>query len=193
VPVGDFARAVLQGGAAAGLQVREGGPLPWLSGRGHLEPGARGTPATILARLAGIYAELGGDTALLASKRSSRPKIDLFLGDAVAVEVDEIQHFTTARLRTLSHYGGLDVGFDIDVYRTLCGEHARRADAYRRAKTAADFPFPGGRTGQRAYLDAVRDLLGPANGWTVVRVATPDENLEAAVQDLLAAAERLGL
>jgi very-short-patch-repair endonuclease len=156
-----------------------------------LEPGAQRTPAALLATLATIHAELGGDATLLASKRLSRPKLDLFLGDAVVVEVDEIQHFSSARLRTLSHYDGLEVGFDVDLYRALCAEHARRADAYRRAKTATEFPFPGGRTAQRAYLDAARDLLGPANGWTVLRIAAPDGDHEAVVRDLLVAAARL--
>jgi hypothetical protein len=191
VPDGDFAWAVLQGGIAAGLPLREGAQLPWLSGRGHLEPGARSAPAEIQARLAGIHAELGGDAALLASKRASRPKVDVFLGDAVAVEVDEFQHFTTSRPLTLAHYDGLEDAFDVDGYKALCAEHGWRADAYRRAKPAAEFPFPGGRTAQRAYLDAARDLLGPAHGWTVVRIAAPEGDLEAAVRDLLDAAARV--
>jgi hypothetical protein len=144
-----------------------------------------------LVRLATIHAELGGDAALLASKRTSRPKVDLILGDAMAVEVDEFQHFTTSRLRTLGRYDGIDVGFDVDRYEALCVQHAQRADAYRRAKTAVEFPFPGGRTAQRAYLDAVRDLLGPPHGWTVIRIPAPEGDLGAALQELMEVSARV--
>ena len=72
-----------------------------------------------------IYEELGGDESLLASKRSgSDPRIDLLLdARAVAIEVDEIQHFTTDRLRTLDLYPPeVEVCFDVDTYSTLVGE-----------------------------------------------------------------------
>jgi len=42
---------------------------------------------------------------------------------ALAVEVDEIQHFTTDRLRTLDLYPPeVEVCFDVDTYSTLVGE-----------------------------------------------------------------------
>ena len=74
-------------GIAAGLPLREGAQLPWLSGRGHLELGAQETPAAILARLATIHAELGGDATLLTQIAQIRRHVDdgesaprLFLG-----------------------------------------------------------------------------------------------------------------
>ena len=58
------------------------------------------------AALRSIYSALGGDETLLVRKRSgSDPRLDFVLADhALAVEVDEIQHFTTERLRTLDLY-----------------------------------------------------------------------------------------
>jgi hypothetical protein len=91
-----------------------------------------------LAAIRLIYQELGGDESLLASKRSgSDPRIDLLL-DVLAVEVDEIQHFTTDRLRTLELYPpDADVLFNADVYRATIRLRHQRADRYRASKTSA--------------------------------------------------------
>ncbi len=161
-------------------------------GRGHLEHDALAAPQEKLSRLSAIHAELGGDEHLLASKRVSHPKIDMVLAETVLVEVDEFQHFTTARMRMLAHYDGVQVQFDVGEYLALCRAHASRADAYRQAKIAADFPFPGGRTAQRAYLDSVRDMIGPAFGHQVIRIPAPFNDVGTALEDLRRAATRLG-
>ncbi len=64
----------------------------------------------------------------------------------------------------------------------------RGADRYRATKNAPDFPIPGSRTAQRAYLDAARDLLGPAMGYRVIRIPAPEQDVDA-VQELLAVLE----
>ena len=74
------------------------------------------------------------------------------------------------------------LGFDIDEYRTLCGEwHAGPdGDGYRRNKPARCFGN-GGRQRLRAYYDALRDLATPAMGYPpLVRVACPDRDGVAA-------------
>ena len=58
-----------------------------------------------------------------------------------------------------------------------------------KTKKAVDFPFPGGRTAQRAYFDACRDLLGPAFGYRVIRIPAPSRNVMAAVAALREALE----
>jgi len=64
-----------------------------------------------------IYQELGRDESLLATTARSEPRIDLLLG-VLAIEVDEIQHFTTDRLRTLELYPPeADVLFNSNEYR----------------------------------------------------------------------------
>ncbi len=61
------------------------------------------------------------------------------------------------------------------MYRELCAVHRQTADRYRADKTAADFPRLGGRRAQRAFLDAVRELLAPyLTGRPVLRVAAPE-------------------
>jgi hypothetical protein len=190
--VGEFARRVLDSGLDLGLPLREGTSLPWLSGFGHASPAVAKAPQRLLGRLAKIHAALGGDPELLVSKRAAAPKVDLFLGEQVVVEVDEVQHFSSARLNSLTAYEGLKVGFDLATYQYLCSIYREKADAYRRKKQAADFPFPGGRTAQRAYLDSVRDILGPVFGFTVVRVPAPNLNLAEATEALRKAARELG-
>jgi hypothetical protein len=66
------------------------------------------------------------------------------------VEVDEVQHFTTARLSTFAHYPpAADVGFDVEEYQSLIGQWRKQADRAFAHKVAADFPRPGGRQAQR--------------------------------------------
>jgi hypothetical protein len=60
------------------------------------------------------------------------------------------------------------------------------ADNFRAAKPAVDFPRPGGRRAQRAYFDAVRDLVAPSFGWTVCRVPAPECNAVTAAARLRA-------
>jgi hypothetical protein len=64
-----------------------------------------------------IYVALGGVEGLRANKREgSDPEIDfLFAAKQLIVETDEIQHFTSDRLRTLEVYRNeAEALFDVD-------------------------------------------------------------------------------
>lgn len=77
-------------------------------------------------------------------------RVDFLLGSQTIVEVDEYQHFSSQRLATLKLYSQLPNTIDVLLYQRLCEENKTRADRYRATKEAPDFPFPGGRTAQRA-------------------------------------------
>src|SRR5579864_8463686 len=126
-----------------GLEFQRGASLPWLTNKGHLADVVAGKlDAQTLAAVRSIYQELGGDESLLTSKRSgSNPRIDLLHG-ALAIEVDEIQHFTTERARTLELYPPrADVLFNADEYLEAIRVWHQRADRYRASKPTRDFPF----------------------------------------------------
>jgi hypothetical protein len=183
--------AVARLAASAGLEFQRGASVPWLTNKGHLaDVVADKLDEQTLAALRSIYQELGGDESLLASKRSgSNPRIDLLHG-ALAIEVDEIQHFTTDRTRTLELYPpDTDVLFKTDVYRATIRLWHERADRYRASKPTRDFPFAGGRRAQRAYFDAFRDLVAPAFGLRILRVPAPECDGVLAYQRLHAALE----
>ena len=171
--VGDFAAAVLAGANQAGVPLRAGTSVAWLSGWGHREPGAASAPPAVLERLATIHAALGGDAASLTLKQRRFPGMDFWVGGRVILELDEIQHLSSQRLTTVDHYEGLAHHVDLATYRLLCGRHQAAAGRAFAHKTSKDFAFAGGRTAQRAYLDAARDLLGPVFGARVVRVPAP--------------------
>lgn len=74
------------------------------------------------------------------------------------VEIDEKQHFNQFRVMTLQLYPkGKRLGFPKDIW--LAESHRRVARAGRAA--APLFPMPGGRHRQRAFRDALADLLPP--------------------------------
>jgi len=183
--------AVARLAASESLEFRRGASLPWLTNKGHLAEGVAGKlDEETLAALRSIYQELGGDESLLASKRSgSDPRIDLLHG-ALAIEVDEIQHFTTDRMRTLEFYPlDADVLFNADEYRAAIRLWHQRADRYRASKPTRDFPFAGGRRAQRAYFDAFRDLVAPSFGLRILRVPAPECEGALAYKRLHAALE----
>lgn len=177
--------------AASGLMFTRGARLPWLTNKGHLGgEAAAALSADTREQLRTIYTTLGGDETLLAGKRAgSDPRVDLLLADrGLAIEVDEIQHFTTDRLRTLEHYAPrADVLFDLGEYRTLVVRWHLVADRYRAAKPTADFPDAGGRRAQRAYFDAFRDLAAPTFGLQVLRIPAPECDGALAYRRLTAA------
>ncbi len=83
---------------ADGIDFSRGISPPWLTNKGHLSAAVAAQPdAARAAAIGSIYTTLGGDETLLAGKRSgSDPRLDFLLHDELlAVEVDEIQHFTT--------------------------------------------------------------------------------------------------
>lgn len=180
----------------AGIPIAEGRPVDWLSGRGHLNECLSGRASLeVIGILGQIHEGLGGDGAALARKaEGSRLIPDLIHEEfGCIIEIDEVQHFTTARLRTFEWYPAeADLGFDLAEYQRLSARWASKGDRAFRHKVSADFPTPGGRQAQRAYNDALRDLLAPVfTGLPVIRIPVPDRSLSGAVDRLSSVLERL--
>ncbi len=180
---------------ADGIVFSRGVSPAWLTNRGHLSGAiADQLDAASDAALRSIYSALGGDETLLVRKRSgSNPRLDFVLADhALAVEVDEIQHFTTERRRTFNLYpAAAELCFDTGAYRALIGRWCTTADRYRAAKPTVDFPFAGGRRAQRAHFDAFRDLAAPSFGLRVVRIPAPECDGRLAYERFMAAMTEL--
>lgn len=175
MPVGECERAFQAAAEAEGVplvQVRH----RWLNQRGHL--GLPEEAVTVVPLLSAIFVALGGDADRLAAARTTPLPNDYFHEPSgTLVEVDEFQHFTSARLLTLRMYPeGQPLGYDLGDYIALCERTRSRADRYRHAKDAACFGS-GGRRRQRAYNDALRDLAAPALGHpAVVRAAAVEQD-----------------
>lgn len=175
---------LLEQARVEGLPVQKGHALPWLSGRGHLNPMAAEAGSLVLEALASMHSALGGDAEALAAKRpGSPPTPDLVHTETGAIiEVDEVQHFTSARLVTLDHYPEVPLGFDLEEYRQLIDKWRSKGDNAFAHRISRDFPRPGGRQAQRAYNDALRDLLAPNfTGLPVLRIPAPDRSPTAAL------------
>jgi hypothetical protein len=192
-PVGDTAADFAALAAERGLDLQPGRALAWLTNRGHCSPLLEdGLPAERGSALKRIFEALGGDAAALEAKSGTPLRPDFLLGEAEQlVELDESQHFTTARLRTLGHYPATtEVGFDLLEYRSLCQRLRASSDRDFAHRKATEFPGAHGRQRQRAYFDAFRDLAAPAFGHgRVIRVHAPERDPELAIERLL---QRLG-
>lgn len=172
---GDCQRAFGEAAAEDGI-VFVPQSLPWLTQRGHLDlPDEAAIAACALEQ---IYVALGGDLPILATAPHRRLAGDfLHQPSGALLEIDESQHFTSARRMSLSLYPpSAPVGFDLDEYRLLCQRWRSRSDDYFRAKAARGFGV-GGRQRQRAYYDSLRDLATPAMGHPpLIRIAAPDRD-----------------
>jgi hypothetical protein len=179
MPVGDCERAFANAAAADGIVLARA-RVPWLNQRGHFGLPEKAHAAR--AVLDNIFDALQGDRAVQQAKSlTSLPGDFLHEPSGTFIEVDESQHFTTFRLQALDLYpSDLTMGFDMDAYRVLCADWAPRSDKYRARKAAVGFG-EGGRQRQRAYHDALRDLVVPAMGFRpVIRVAAPERDGAAA-------------
>jgi hypothetical protein len=175
---------------AHGIGLKLGTSQPWLTVRGHLEPAVQqAAPAGILDALDELHHALGGDRRALARKRTGVLKPDLVVAaTGQLIEVDEVEHFTSARLATLAKYPtSLAWGFSIDHYRTLIDTWKVKANSVFTKRWCPDFDFVGGRRAQRAYYDALKDWLAPTfTGYPVIRLAVPDRHLPTAIDRLAA-------
>lgn len=111
-----------------------------------------------------IYFELNGSNSI---KRVQQLQCDAYFGGKYnfLFEFDEMQHFSSARLKALNNYPEyLQVNYSIADWKRWCLVYSYSADKYRFNKVTKDFNFQGGRTSQRAYLDCFRDLLPQHNG-----------------------------
>lgn len=172
MPVGDCERAFADAAAADGLTLVRA-RVPWLNQRGHF--GLPPEADTAVEWLDAIFEALNG----LRDEQQAK-RLTLLPGDflhepsGTFIEIDESQHFTTWRLQTLDLYPpGTPLGFDLDEYRALCAQWAPKSDRYRATKPAVGFGDRG-RQRQRAYHDALRDLVVPLMGHPpVIRVPAP--------------------
>lgn len=107
-------------------------------------------------------------------------------GEQQILEVDEEQHFTGARALTLEHYpAGVKLGFDASQWlarsRALTGRE--RGGGFGKPKPPL-FPGDGGRHRQRAFRDALADLLPPAHGWLpTIRISDTEVTAINSAQD----------
>lgn len=174
MPAGECERAFAAAAAVDGL-VLERARVPWLNQRGHLGLAAElGDVAEILER---IFVALGGDLVEQSTKRLTPLRGDfVHAASGTFIEIDEYQHFTSHRLRSL------------ELYSDLCRQWRGRSDKYRATKAAKGFGV-GGRQPQRAYHDALRDLTVSAMGHPpIIRAAATDGDgarAYAAVRDRL--------
>lgn len=188
LPVGDCQRAFGIAALADGISLISGRSLPGLSSAGHIALGA--AAQDVAADLRRIFEALGGDEHDLEGGPHPPLQLDWFHeASRTAIEIDELQHFTSDRLVTLAHYPrNAPLGFDTDEYMSLCRANRTAADRYRLTKEARGFRLTGGRRAQRAYFDSVRDLALPALGYApVVRVPAIDGDGAAAYGRMRAA------
>lgn len=150
MPLGDTQRAFTVLAQRDGINL-VGQSVGWLNRRGHLGlPNGEHMRSTIAA-LEHIYLGLGGDLTALGTANPTRLRGDfIHLTTGTLIEVDESQHFTSFRLRTLEMYPpGVRLGFDVEEYMQVCRTWQRNSDNYFRAKEARGFGV-GGRQRQRA-------------------------------------------
>lgn len=145
---------------------------PWLTRPGRTEC-AGAWPAVCR-----VYAALTGSALPETAPPRERRRLDVVLtygnGLQQILEIDERQHFTAARGITLAHYPpDLQIGFPLAVWRSRCTELAGREPGGGFARPRPPlFPGAGGRHRQRAFRDALADLLPPEYGWLpTVRVS----------------------
>lgn len=157
---------------------------PWLRRPGRIECLALWETASA------IYGALTGLVLPeLAPPREGR-RLDVLLtyenGDRQILEVDEEQHFTAARALTLEHYpAGVRIGFDASQWLARC--HTRtgkeRGGGFARPRPPL-FPGEGGRHRQRAFRDALADLLPPLHGWLpTIRISDTEATAVTSAQD----------
>jgi hypothetical protein len=132
-----------------------------------------------------MFSRLKGLTPVLHSCRVNKPYMAVLvhMPTATLVEVDDVLHFTTARLTTLDLYPGeIPLGFDIKEYKELCREHAPTSDKWRYGLASKMFGFHGLQP-ERAYQDAVRDLATWVMGFPpLIRVPAIDGDGAAAYE-----------
>lgn len=163
-----------------GIAAQRAVPFKWVSNQSPLGDEFP-APPRVRYRLMAIHARLGGDWSRLEQKRRMPIRFDFKVDDQTLIEVDRRPHFSSARMSTLDFYEDLDHSLDVDLYRDLCSRFSTAADRYRSKREASDFPFPGGRTAQRAYFDAAKDLLAPAYGYRLVRLPAADDDLTESI------------
>lgn len=177
--VGDCENEFLDAASAAGIELTRY-KRPWLNQRGHL--GLPKQATAVFGPLDDIFRALGGNRDEQLDKRIAPLPGDFIHAETGSIiEVDELQHFTSFRLKSFDFYPDtVAINFELEEYKELCRNLASKSDKYRQTKSAVAFGV-GGRQKQRAYYDALRDLAAPAMGLPpITRIAAPDGNGKAA-------------
>jgi hypothetical protein len=174
----DEVRQLLQ---KRGFEVNHHVRFDWLTSRAPTETDVA-LPSQVKYRLLALHSRLGGDWSRLSTKRRQSLRVDIQVDSTTLIEVDEKQHFSSARLASLDFYDGVDHGLDLARYHELCSQYRDSADKYLHGREAVDFPFPGGRTAQRAYFDTTKDFLTAAHGYRLIRLPAPNGELTAAAE-----------
>ena len=88
-------------------------------------------------------------------------------------EFDETQHFNVHRHATLEAYPqDVSVAFDLNAYKRVCLAKTKVEGGGFASPRPPLFPGEGGRHKQRAFRDALADLLPPLHGFgPTVRIA----------------------
>ncbi len=162
--------------ADLGIATKQNVSFEWMTNRSPMES-EHAAPPRVRYRLMAIHARLGGDLSILEQKRRALLPFDFEVEGKILIEVERKEHFSSYRMSTLEFYDGLDHDLDVVSYRKLCSNFADSADRSSATQDAPDFRFPGGRSAQRAFFDAAKDLLVPANGHRLIRLPAADEEL----------------
>jgi hypothetical protein len=124
-----------------------------------------------------VVVKLGGDLELHLGKQLRRLSCDSYFPKPwdFVLEVDEVQHFTAERAKSLEIYPFAEYGFDVSRYKFLCAKFSSEAGKKYAHKKAVEFPYRGGRIAQRAMLDSFRDLLVKSPGVELGGIIRIDE------------------
>lgn len=156
----------------AGIQVAPGVAPTWLLRPGRTECGP------LWPVLRAIYSALTSGLELPdVMPARERRAVDGIVTDVDGMkrilEIDETQHFNVFRLRALDLYPpDIKLAFPVDEWKTV-SQHKTRLEGGGFARRRPPlFDLENGRHRQRAFRDAIADLLPPLYGWgSTVRIA----------------------
>lgn len=165
-------RAIALAEAAFGMRVAPGTAPGWLMRPGRSECGSLWT--TVSA----IYAALTDglvlpDTMPLRERRAVDGVVTDAAGIAHVLEVDEKQHFNAFRYASLELYPrNTEIRFPLDSWKEASRRKTRlEGGGFARPRPPL-FGMDNGRHRQRAFRDALADLLPPLHGWgPTIRIA----------------------
>jgi hypothetical protein len=117
-----------------------------------------------------IYHDLSGATLPDVMRPVERRQVDAVLlvtGEQPRIlEVDETQHFNEYRAITLRRYiDEIPLAFPAEVWRQRSYKKRKLEGGGFGAPKPPLFPGAGGRHRQRAFRDALCDILSPEHGW----------------------------
>jgi hypothetical protein len=125
-----------------------------------------------------IYSELTGLELPDEMRKVERRTVDAVLvvpgSPPRIIEVDEKQHFNAYRAKTLRRYkDDIPLAFDADFWIARSDAKAKlEGGGFGRPKPPL-FPDEGGRHRQRAFRDALTDILAPHHGFApTLRIAS---------------------